>query len=163
MTFFLKPKNIYCIECVSTHYILGVNQDSTKIFSKAPELSMNLNRLRNSCIIFLAITGNSGTVSFELSPGFWVFSSDWQNQDFMDLAWSLQSNLRLFELRFLTLEIHLSLTFTCCLCFTHNFYSLSVVGTWQSFRAVSVFHLESSLAGWMSTAVWTMKEWETWR
>lgn len=41
MTFFLKPKNRYC-ECVSTHFISGVNQDSTTIFSKAPELSMNL-------------------------------------------------------------------------------------------------------------------------
>lgn len=48
------------------------------------------------CIIFLAITGNSGTISFELSPGFWVFTLDWQNQDFMDLAWSLQSKFRLF-------------------------------------------------------------------
>lgn len=70
--------------------------------------------------------------------------------------------LGFFELHFLTLEIHLSLIFTCCLCFMPTFYSLSVVGTWQSFRAVSVFHLESSLAGWMSTAVWTRKEWETW-
>lgn len=59
MTFLLKPKNRYC-EYVSTHLMFGVNQDSTKIFCKASELSMYLNRLWNSCIIFMVMTGNSG-------------------------------------------------------------------------------------------------------
>lgn len=32
----------------------------------------------------------------------------------------------------------------------------------ENHSELSVFHLESSLAGWMSTVVWTMNEWETW-
>lgn len=81
--FFLKPK-IRCCEYVSTHLIFGVGQDSTKIFSEAPDpkltgakgkFSVDFNRLWNKCTIFPIVTGNSGAVRFELSPGFMSFSA----------------------------------------------------------------------------------------
>lgn len=62
------------------HFIFSINQDSSKIFSEAPDpklteakekLSMDFNRR----IIFLAIIGKSGAITFELSPVFTSFSA----------------------------------------------------------------------------------------
>lgn len=64
------------------HFIFSVSQNSTTIFSEAPDpnltgakgnLSMDFNRLLNRCVTFLALTGNSGAINFELSPVFMSF------------------------------------------------------------------------------------------